>query len=138
MRRKKYLFAVIISLFAAFGASAQTDVNKFWSKFKTAVANDDKIAVANMTRFPLGMPYGVGDIKSKADFIKRYNKIINFEANAKRCFQAQTISKGDDGRWSVDCAFKNLPENSDNHPIVYYFTKTKKGWKFSGLDNINE
>jgi hypothetical protein len=138
MRMSKYFLAIMIGLSATLGVSAQTEVQKFWKKFKAAVVRNDKKAVASMTRFPLSMPFGFGDVKSRADFIRRYDRIINMEANAKRCFKAQTLAKGADGRWFVGCTFKSEPESSDNRPIVYYFTKTKRGWKFSGLDNINE
>lgn len=126
-------------LCATLNVSAQTDINVFWGKFKTAVVKGDKLAVAGMTKFPLSMPYGVKSVKTKADFIKRYDKIINMEANAKRCFQAQKPQKDDNSKdYFVACTFKGEPESSDNRPIVYYFTKTKTGWKFSSLDNINE
>lgn len=141
MRKTKSLIIGILSvgfLFATLNVSAQTDINAFWAKFKTAVAKGDKNAVANMTRFPLLMPFGVKSVKTKADFIKRYDKILNMEANAKRCFQAQNIEKDNANRYFVTCTFKSEPESSDNRPIVYYFEKTKLGWKFSSLDNVNE
>lgn len=137
----KFLLAncLVIIIFSSV-ANAQSNFNTFWLKFKTAVVKGDKVAVANLTSFPLGMPYGVKSVKSKADFIKRYNKIINLEANAKRCFQAKTPVKDErsPNTYYVDCTFKDLPESSDNRPILYYFTKTKFGWKFSDLDNVNE
>lgn len=118
---------------------AQSNFNTFWLKFKTAVVKGDKVAVANLTSFPLEMPYGVRTVKSRAEFIKRYDKIINLEANGKRCFQAQKPRKDENSnRYYIDCTFKSEPESSDNRPIIYYFTKTKTGWKFSSLDNINE
>ncbi len=138
MSGMKYFFAIIICIVGAAGVHAQTDVQKFWKKFTAAVVRNDKIAVANMTKFPLGMPFGFGDVKSKADFIRRYDQIINMEANAKRCFKSRKLSKDFAGRWSISCTFKTEPESSDNRPIIYYFTKTKSGWKFSDLDNINE
>lgn len=141
-KTKSFLFGIISVGFlcTALNVSAQTDINTFWEKFKTAVVKGDKNAVANLTSFPLEMPYGVRSIKSKAAFIKGYNGIINHEANAKRCFQAQTPKKDEQlkNTYYVDCTFKGEPESSDNRPIVYYFTKTKLGWRFSGLDNINE
>ena len=75
--------------------------------------------------------------KSKADFIRRYDRILNLEANAKRCFQAMTPEKN--GKYySVNCTFKSEPESSDNRPIFYYFERTKTGWRFVSLDNSNE
>jgi hypothetical protein len=48
---------------------------------KAAVAGGDKVAVAEMTKFPLSMPYGVKAVKKK-DFQRRYNEIFKGEANA--------------------------------------------------------
>jgi hypothetical protein len=118
---------------------AQQNSNQFWAKFKNAVIKGDKNVVANMTKFPLSMPYGVKSVKTKADFIKRYDKILNMEADAKRCFEAGSIEKEENSkRYFVNCTFKSEPESSENRPIYYYFEKTKNGWKFTGLDNINE
>lgn len=138
MKLKFFLSIFLATLIFSSAAQAQSNINVFWQKFKTAVVKGDKAAVANMTRFPLEMPYGVKSVKSKTDFIRRYDKIINLEANAKRCFQAKNLTKSENGTYSIDCTFKSEPESSNNRPIVYYFTKTKTGWKFAGLDNINE
>lgn len=118
-------------------ASAQQDINKFWKNFKTAVVKGDKHTVANLTKFSLSMPYGVKSVRTKAEFIRRYDKIMNLEANAKRCFQNAKLEK-QGNRYEIACTFKSEPESSDNRPIVYYFMRTKTGWKFAGLDNINE
>lgn len=134
MKIKIFLAILIFSS----AAQAQTDINAFWQKFKTAVVKDDKAAVASMTKFPLGMPYGHKSIRSKTDFIRRFDQIMNLEANVKRCFQARKPTKDDNGDYSIDCAFKKEAESSDNRPILYIFTKTKNGWKFWAIDNINE
>ncbi len=133
----KFVLATIV-VFALFSTSfAQQNINSFWKNFKTAVVRGDKNAVAKMTKFPLSMPYGVKSVKSKADFIKRYDKIMNLEANAKRCFQAAKLEK--QGKYYfISCTFKQNVESSDDRPILYYFEKTKTGWKFTSLDNINE
>lgn len=118
-------------------ANAQQDINKFWKNFKTAVVRGDKNTVANLTKFSLSMPYGVKSVRTKTEFIRRYDKIMNLEANAKRCFQNAKLEK-QGNRYEIACTFKSEPESSDNRPIVYYFMRTKTGWKFAGLDNINE
>ncbi len=118
---------------------AQQNIESFWKNFKSAILKEDKNTVAKMTKFPLSMPYGVKTVKSKAEFIKRYEKIINMEADAKRCFQTQNIEKEENSnRYFVNCTFESEPETSNNRPIFYYFEKTKTGWKFASLDNINE
>jgi hypothetical protein len=62
---------------------------------------------------------------------------MNLEANVKRCFQNTKLEK-QDKYYFVSCTFKSEDESSDNRPILYYFEKTKSGWKFTGIDNINE
>ena len=91
-----------------------------------------------MTKFPLEMPYGVKSIKTKADFIKRYDEIFNGEADAAKCFPKTELEKENSKRYGVYCGFKKTPSDSENTPINYYFELTKDGWKFAGLDNINE
>ncbi len=124
-------------LFAPLSLSPQTDFNTFWGKFKNAVAKNDKATVADLTKFPLSMPYGAKSVKTKAEFLESYDSILNMEANAKRCFQA-TKPKQEGKGYTVYCTFKKLPESSENRPIRYYFGMTKTGWKFEGIDNINE
>jgi len=134
----KFLLAICLGIFIFSDAvEAQNDFNLFWKKFKTAVIKGDKKAVAEMSKFPLSMPYGVKTVRTKAEFIRRYNDILNLEANSKRCFAAVAPEK-DGKQYSVNCTFKQLPESDDNRPIFYYFEKTRMGWKFARLDNINE
>ena len=121
-------------------AFAQNDFSTFWQKFKSAVIASDKTAVAEMTKFPLSMPYGVKAVKTKLDFLRRYNEIFNGEANAAQCFATAKPGKFSDGhgQYEVYCPFKKTPNNKENAPIRYIFELTKSGWKFVGLDNINE
>ena len=140
MRKATILLVGILAAgiwFSSTSVSAQSDFDAFWTKFKAAVVAGDKVAVANMTKFPLGMPYGYGNIRTRAEFLKRYEKYMNLEANVKRCFQATKPVK-DEKAYAVSCTFKGNPETSDDRPIQYYFAKTKTGWKFAGIDNINE
>ena len=129
------IFALLC--FSTTTASAQTDFDAFWTKFKAAVVNTDKAVVANLTQFPLQMPYGKKAVRTRAAFLKDYARILNLEANASRCFQATKPVKDEKG-YAVWCTFKAEPESSENRPIGYYFAKTRTGWKFVGIDNINE
>ncbi|AIE76230.1 hypothetical protein D082_50680 (plasmid) [Synechocystis sp. PCC 6714] len=124
-------------LYISTNVSAGTDFNSFWQQFKIAVVNNDKATVARLTKFPLSMPFGVESIKTEAQFVKDYDDILNMEADAKRCFQITKPEREGKG-YAVYCTFKQLPESSQNRPIKYYFEKTKTGWKFEGIDNINE
>ncbi len=141
--KTKFLLSFCLSLSfcaAPIGAanSAQTDVQAFWKNFKSAIAKNDKTAVSEMTKFPLSMPYGVKSVKTKTDFLKRYAEIFKGEADAVKCFPKAKPEKENAKRYVVYCGFKATPNDEENKPIAYHFELTKTGWKFAGLDNINE
>src|SRR5215831_14291354 len=63
----------------------------FWTKFKAAVAKDDKEAVAEMTK----LPFSFDSKEQKHDgFIKIYDKL--FTARVKKCFATAKPVKDDD------------------------------------------
>jgi hypothetical protein len=107
-------------------------------KFKSAVIAGDKATVAEMTKFPLSMPYLVKAVKNKEDFLRRYNEIFKGEANAAQCFATDEPRKQSAGRYEIYCPFKETPDDRENAPIRFEFELTKSGWKFAGLDNVNE
>jgi hypothetical protein len=119
-------------------AFAQTDFSTFWKKFKSAVMAGDKATVAEMTKFPLSMPYSIKAVKNKEDFLRRYNEIFKGEANAGRCFASAEPRKESAKTYEIHCPFKETPDDRENAPIRFIFELTKSGWKFAGLDNINE
>ena len=127
---------LIVSSFPS--AFAQTDFLAFWKKFKVAVAAGDKAAAAEMTKFPLSMSYGVKAVKNKEDFMRRYNEIFKGEANAAQCFGKAEPKKESDREYDIYCPFKGTPNDWENAPIRFIFELTKSGWKFTGLDNVNE
>jgi len=133
-----FLYLVLSAISIDATSHRQTDVQTFWKKFKAAVEKADKNAAAAMTKFPLSMPYGVKSVKTKADFLKRYKEIFNGEADAAKCFAKGKLVKEDSKNYAVYCGFKETPNDTENTPIKYSFELTKTGWKFSGLDNINE
>ncbi|HEX9960109.1 MAG TPA: hypothetical protein VGB00_04215 [Pyrinomonadaceae bacterium] len=139
MRKLKFfLTAILICCFAgnAFGQDAA--FKTFWAKFKSAVAKKDKNAAANLSSFPISMPAFQKNVRTKADFLRRYNHIFNGEADAAKCFQNATPRKASAKIYEVNCGFKNDPNGDGGEPIVYAFKLMKSGWKFVGLDNINE
>ena len=107
-------------------------------KFKSAVIAGDKAAVAEMTKFPLSMPYEVKAVKNKEDFLRRYDEIFKGEANAAQCFKSAEPQKESDRRYGIYCPFKDTPDDKENAPIRFIFELTKSGWRFVGLDNVNE
>ncbi len=123
---------------AAADAASQTSAQAFWKSFKAVVTKKDKAAAAALTRFPLSMPYGMKSVKSKADFTKRWDEIFYGETDAAKCFAKAALVKTDAKNYSVSCGFKGHLDDESNQPILYYFELTKAGWRFVGLDNINE
>ena len=120
------------------GSSEQGDFAAFWKKFSSAVIAGQKTTASELTNFPLSMPYSVKAVKNKSDFVGRYNEIFQGEANAAQCFANTQPRKTSDRQYEVYCPFKSSPKDKENAPIRYLFERTKTGWKFTGLDNINE
>lgn len=134
-----FLLCVVFSAVSADAVNfKQTDVQTFWKTFKAAIAKNDKNALAEMTKFPLSMPYGAKSVKTRADFLKRYSEIFKGEADAAKCFPKAELEKENAKHYIVYCGFKATPNDAENKPIAYHFELTKTGWKFTGLDNINE
>jgi hypothetical protein len=130
--------AGILFLFSFPNAFADSDFSTFWRDFRSAVIAGDKAKVAEMTKFPLSMPYLVKTVKNKDELLRRYNEIFKGEANAAQCFANAKPRKESDLRYEIYCPFKETPDDRENAPIRFQFELTKGGWKFAGLDNINE
>ncbi len=107
----------------------------FWQQFKAAVIKKDVDAVAALSKFPLGMSYGIPTVKSKLDLRKRYRKVFNEQSDAAACFnKAQPeIDPENAKHFTVAC-----PDAAGNEVVIYHFTQTRTGWKFTGMDNLNE
>src|SRR5215207_3394416 len=58
----------------------------FWQSFKTAVTKRDVETVGRLSRFPLGMSYGIPSIKTKTQLTKRYRQVFNEQTDAAVCF----------------------------------------------------
>ena len=119
-------------------AFAQNEFSAFWNKFRSAVIAGDKASVADMAKFPLSMAYLVKAVRDKQDFLHRYNEIFKGEANAAQCFRSGEPRRESAGHYEIYCPFKETPEDRENAPIRFLFELTKGGWRFVGLDNINE
>jgi hypothetical protein len=120
-------------------AAANTQRNSafpaFWQKFKTAVISGDKEAVSGLSRFPLGMSYGIRSIRNSAELRRRYREVFNEQTDAAQCFvkKKPEQDKSSSKRFSVAC-----PDKGGDEVVIYEFELTKTGWKFVRLDNINE
>ena len=107
----------------------------FWQTFKTAVSKRDVETIARLSKFPLDMSYGIPSIKTKAQLSRRYRQIFNEQTDAAACFSKAKMEKDAENpkRFSVAC-----PDAAGNEVVIYHFEETKTGWKFTGLDNLNE
>ena len=114
---------------------ADTSIDTFWMKFKVAVINSDKGGVAQMTQFPVTMSYGVPAIRTRSQLLARYKQVFKGEANAAKCFASAKPQKDPERpkEFTVGC-----DNGSGQEVIIYRFVRTKLGWKFKSLDNINE
>src|SRR6476620_8686316 len=108
-------------------AFAESDFSTFLGKFKSSVIAGDKAAVAEMTKFPLSMPYEVKTVKNKEGFLRRYDEIFKGEANAAQCFQGVEPHKESDRQYDIYCPFKDTPKDLENAPIRFIFELTKGG-----------
>ena len=108
---------------------------EFWTKFKTAVIKKDKATVASLSQYPIGMPYGFRSIRNRAQLLSRYSEVFNHEGDAAVCFKTAR-PEGDAAKpkeFSVAC-----PNGAGDLVVIYSFVLTPSGWRFRGLDNLNE
>ena len=138
LRRRRTWLATILILSLSPSAFAESDFSAFWKGFKSAVIAGDKAKVAEMTKFPLSMPYEVKAVKNKENFLRRYDEIFKGEANAAQCFGKAEPRKESAHQYEIYCPFKDTPNDMENAPIRFMFELTKGGWRFVGLDNVNE
>lgn len=111
------------------------DFKVFWEKFKEAVIKGDKSTVASLSKFPLGMSYGIRSVKSRAELIRRYREVFKQQTDAAKCFTQKLPQKDQSNSrlYSVAC-----PDEAGNEVVVYEFQRGSSGWKFIRLDNLNE
>ena len=107
----------------------------FWQNFKTAVSKRDVETIARLSKFPIGMSYGIPSVKTKVQLSKRYRQVFNEQTDAAACFSKAKIEMDPENakHFSVAC-----PDAAGNEVVIYHFEQTKTGWKFTGLDNLNE
>jgi len=132
IRAQTWLAGVLI-LLSFPNAFAESDFS-----FKSAVIAGDKAKVAEMTKFPLSIGYLEKPVKNKQQFLRRYGEIFKGEASAAQCFPSAKPHQQSARQYDVYCPFKETPNDWENAPIRFIFEQTKSGWKFSGLDNVNE
>jgi hypothetical protein len=111
------------------------DFAPFWEKLKDAVTQGDKKTVARLSRFPLGMSYGIRPIKSRAELFRRYREVFSQQTDAVKCFAEKKPEQDETNAraWSIAC-----PDEAGNEVVIFHFQRTRLGWRFVGMDNINE
>ena len=109
--------------------------DSFWQTFKTAVSKRDIETIARLSKFPIGMSYGIPSIKNKVQLTKRYRQLFNEQSDAAACFNKAKpeMDTANPKHFSVAC-----PDAAGNEVVIYHFEQTRTGWKLTGLDNINE
>jgi hypothetical protein len=114
------------------GADAADD---FWQTFKTAVGKRDIETIARLSKFPIGMSYGLPTIKNKVQLTRRYRQLFNEQTDAAACFNKakREMDEANPKHFTVAC-----PDAAGNEVVIYHFEQTRTGWKFTGLDNLNE
>ena len=114
------------------GADAK---DTFWETFKTAVSKRDVATIARLSKFPIEMSYGIASVRNKTQLTRRYREVFNEQTDAAACF-SKAKPESDPARpkaFSVAC-----PDAAGNEVVIYHFELTRTGWKFTGLDNLNE
>ena len=109
--------------------------DSFWQTFKTAVSKRDIETIARLSKFPIGMSYGIPSIRNKVQLTKRYRQLFNEQSDAAACFNKAKpeMDTANPKHFSVAC-----PDAAGNEVVIYHFEQTRTGWKLTGLDNINE
>lgn len=117
------------------GAHSDNSIQVFWEKFRAAVIKGDKALVADLSQFPISMPYGLPTVRTRAQLIKRYRDVFSHETDAAKCFTTAQpeIDQARPKIFTVAC--KNA---AGDEVIIYSFARARTGWRFNGLDNINE
>ena len=127
----KTLTTLSLLLLLTGAESAET----FFQSFKTAVSKHDVETIARMSKFPLAMSYGIPVIRTKAQLTRRYRQVFKEQTDAASCFAKAKpeIDAGNSKHFTVAC-----PDAAGNEVVIYHFEQTRTGWKFTGLDNLNE
>ena len=124
---------ITLSLLLFINGADSTDT--FWQSFKTAVGKADVETIARLSKFPLQMSYGIPAIRTKAQLTRRYRQVFKEQTDAAACFAKAKpeIDAENSKHFTVAC-----PDAAGNEVVIYHFEQTRTGWKFTGLDNLNE
>jgi hypothetical protein len=103
----------------------------FWQSFKTAVSKRDVESIARLSKFPIGMSYGIPSIKTKAQLAKRYRQLFNEQTDAAACFdkakpevdpdKSETLQRRVSGRGRQRSGGLSL--SADAHRLEVYWVR---------------
>jgi hypothetical protein len=135
LKRAMVLVVALALPVLSFGQQTNNGFKVFWGKFKTAVINSDKNTVAGLSKFPIGMSYGIRSIKTRSEFLRRYKEVFSEQTDAVKCLATKEPEKDSTNprKYSVAC-----PDAAGNEVVIFEFERGTAGWKFVRLDNINE
>src|SRR5690242_3784642 len=119
----------ITSLYLLLPFTGAVPFPTLWQDFKIDVSKDDVDIIARLSKFPIGMSYGIPGIKTKAQLTRRYRQLFNEQTDAAACFEkAKPEADADNPKhFSVAC-----PDAAGNEVVIYHFEQTRTGWKFTG------
>lgn len=100
----------------------------FFAKFKSAVAKNDKNAVALMTRFPFKYGFDAGDegTMSKAQFVKRFADVFGDAPKDFLTEKNPLFFRGDNGSYIVsteDAADLTFVKKGDTFKFAAYIVE---------------
>ena len=97
--------------------------------------NNKNVDAVARSRYPIGMSYGIPSVKSKVDLRKRFRRVFNEQTDAAACFSKAKLETDPQNakHFTVAC-----PDAAGNEVVIYHFNQTRTGWKFTGMDNLNE
>ena len=72
-----FLFLTALSVNFAIGQELKKEYQKGIINFIDYIKNNKKEAVANIVKYPLNREYPIPAIKTKAEFVKRYNEVFD-------------------------------------------------------------
>jgi hypothetical protein len=121
----KLLLATALALLLVIDPASSAEIkpearsfDAFWIRFKAAVAKGDKVAIAEMTKFPFDD--GARHL-SRAEFIKQCGEL--FDRKTQRCFSnAKPVKEDQHDSYSVFCG-----------ETIFGFAKANGEYRFTYL-----
>jgi hypothetical protein len=101
------------------------------ARFKDALRRDSPADLAAISRFPLFSNDLGGTIETPTVLAQRWRRI--FTERRRQCLLNDALggwSAGEQHGYELFC--------DEDLPLRFLFEQTPEGWRFTGIDNINE